>query len=58
VYILPNLSIGTEVKLTSEYFTGSTNEKYEYSGSDSGSGLSGFRTSFGPLGFLSINIHL
>ena len=58
VYILPNLSIGTEFKLSSEYVTGSTDEKYEYSGSDSGSKVSGFRTSFGPLGFLSINIHL
>ncbi|NQU32435.1 MAG: hypothetical protein HQ521_04305 [Bacteroidetes bacterium] len=58
VYILPNLSIGTEIKLTSEYVTGSTDEKYEYSGSNSGSEISGFRTSFGPLGFLSINIHL
>lgn len=54
-YITPNLSIGTEVKYTMEYVsektTNSNNDaEYEHS-------ISGSRTRFGPLGFLSVNIH-
>jgi hypothetical protein len=56
-FITPNLSIGTEVKFTAEYVTGkstNTNSSFTSNGEEK---LSGFRTYFGPLGFLSINIY-
>lgn len=57
VYITPHLSVGTEVKFTAEYVSGkSKSESTNYSSIDK-SKSSGFRTRFGPLGFLSINIH-
>lgn len=56
-YITPNLSIGTEVKYTVEYLSGkmtSTNSEYNSEYEDT---VTGLRTRFGPLGFLSVNIH-
>jgi len=58
VFVTPNLSIGTEFKFIAEYVTG----KSEYSSTSSNtesseSKSSGFRTRFGPLGFISVNIH-
>lgn len=63
-FITPRLSIGTEVKFTAEYMTGK--HKYEQTNTnfyppnykEEEQKRSGFRTYFGPLGFLSINIHL
>ena len=59
-FITPNLSIGTEVKFTAEYASGkSKNENFnsnQYNINEQE--RSGFRTYFGPLGFLSLNIHL
>ncbi len=58
-FITQHLSIGTEVKFMMEYASGkskSTNNGY-YGQNESESKTSGFRTRFGPLGFLSINIH-
>jgi hypothetical protein len=55
-FITPNLSIGTEMKFMTEAFTGKT--IYEYNGEEQDTDKSsGFRTQFGPLGFLSFNIH-
>lgn len=55
-FITPNLSIGTEMKFMTEGFTGKT--IYEYNGEEQDTDKSsGFRTQFGPLGFLSFNIH-
>ena len=55
-FITPNLSIGTEMKFMTEVFTGKT--IYEYNGEEQDTDKSsGFRTQFGPLGFLSFNIH-
>ncbi len=55
-FITPHLSIGTEVKFTAEAYSGKTTN--EYNGQEqSEQSTSGFRTQFGPLGFLSINIH-
>lgn len=58
VFITPNLSIGTEFKLTAEYVSGKSKSTTtsNYSDSDE-TKSSGFRTRFGPLGFLSVNIH-
>lgn len=55
-FITPNLSIGTEVKFTAEGFSGKTIYKYNGQEQDKEK-TSGVRTQFGPLGFLSINIH-
>ena len=58
-FITPHLSVGTEVKLMFEYAHGkskSTNTS-DYSTNESESKANGFRTRFGPLGFLSFNIH-
>lgn len=58
-FITPHLSIGTEAKFMMEYASGkskSTSTDY-YGQNESESKTSGFRTRFGPLGFLSINIH-
>ncbi len=56
-FITPSLSIGTELRFTVEMYTGSeevdnilSNTSYEYD-------ISGLRTYFGPLGFISVNIH-
>ena len=58
VFITPNLSIGTEVKFTAEYVSGKSESTSSNSTSYNGeSKSSGFRTRFGPLGFLSVNIH-
>jgi hypothetical protein len=55
-FITPNLSIGTEMKFMMEGFSGKT--IYEYNGEEQDTDKSsGFRTQFGPLGFLSFNIH-
>ncbi len=63
-FISPNFSIGTEVKFTAEYMSGKVH--YEETNSnpytpdydEEEQKRSGFRTYFGPLGFLSLNIHL
>ncbi len=55
-FITPNLSIGTEMKFMMEGFSGKTVD--EYNGQEQNENKSsGFRTQFGPLGFLSFNIH-
>lgn len=57
VYLFKNLSVGTEVCYFLQYYSG--NEKSTYSGGeDAKSKFHGFRSWFGPLGFLSVNIHL
>ena len=57
VFLFENVSIGTEIQYTLKYYTGT--EKSTYTGSqDSKSKFDGIKTYFGPLGFLSINIHL
>ena len=56
VFITPNLSIGTEFKFTTEFVSGKTKETTNDYDSDE-TKSSGFRTRFGPLGFLSVNIH-
>lgn len=57
VYITPHLSVGTEVKFTAEYVSGkSKSESSNYSSTNKNKS-SGFRTRFGPLGFISVNIH-
>lgn len=55
-FITPNLSIGTEMKFMVEGYSGkSTNT---YNGQEQGKDkTNGFRSQFGPLGFLSLNIH-
>ena len=63
-FITPNFSIGTEVKFSAEYISGEfkheeTNDNpYNPNYEESGEKRTGFRTYFGPLGFLSLNIHL
>ena len=58
VFITPNLSVGTEVKFTAEYVSGKSESTTSNSNSSNAENKSsGFRTRFGPLGFLSINIH-
>lgn len=55
-FITPNLSIGTEMKFIMEGFSSKTID--EYNGQEQNENKSsGFRTQFGPLGFLSFNIH-
>ncbi len=55
-FITPNLSIGTEMKFIMEGFSSKTTN--EYNGQEQNENKSsGFRTQFGPLGFLSFNIH-
>lgn len=63
-FITPNLSVGTEVKFTAEYASGkSKDESFNNNPHTPNTYVneqksSGFRTYFGPLGFLSLNIHL
>jgi hypothetical protein len=63
-FITPALSIGTEVKLTAEYVSGdskyqsNTVTPYVNDYTEDIQKRTGFRTYFGPLGYLSINIHL
>lgn len=59
LFITPHLSVGTEVKLMLEYARGKSNSitRNSYSTIESEAKTSGFRTRFGPLGFLSFNIH-
>jgi hypothetical protein len=57
VFIFPRLSVGTEVKFIAEYVSGNFENKYDNATSDSGFKSTGFRTRFGPLGFISVNIH-
>lgn len=57
-FITPNLSVGTEMKFIAEYVSGKSKNSSNSSNSvDQESNSSGFRTRFGPLGFLSINLH-
>lgn len=56
-FITPNLSIGTEVKFTSEYVSGKSTEETSDSPTSYETKSSGMRTYFGPLGFISINLH-
>jgi len=57
IFITPNLSIGTEVKFTAEYVSGKTKQEFSDFPTNTESESSGIRTHFGPLGFLSINLH-
>ena len=54
--ITPHLSVGTEIKYTAEYVTGKSETKYD-SNTDNKNSNSAFRTYFGPLGYLSVNIY-
>ncbi|OFY49639.1 MAG: hypothetical protein A2W85_07175 [Bacteroidetes bacterium GWF2_41_31] len=54
--ITPHLSIGTEIKYSTEYVTGKSETKYGTNSSDK-TNSSAFRTYFGPLGYLSVNIY-
>lgn len=58
VFITNNLSIGTEFKLIAEYVSGKSKSETtsNYPNIDENKS-SGFRSRFGPLGFLSVNIH-
>ncbi|HEY9114591.1 MAG TPA: hypothetical protein VIN10_07810 [Bacteroidales bacterium] len=56
-FITPNLSVGTEVKFTAEYISGKSTYTSSESSSTNENKNSGFRTYFGPLGFLSVNIY-
>jgi hypothetical protein len=62
-YITSNLSLGTELKYNIAAYAGKSKSEYNYAGSpNSSSGetenkLSGIQTFFGPLGYLSVNIH-
>ena len=60
-FITPNLSIGTEARFIMEYVGGKEQSSVDRPGgttdSQSESKSSGFRTRFGPLGLVSINIH-
>ncbi len=59
-FITPHLSVGTEVKFMLEYVSGKYKSETLQTGQQPNSSetkSSGFRTRFGPLGFLSINIH-
>jgi len=57
VFVTPHLSIGTEVKFTAEYVSGKATYESSSGSNSNDTKSSGFRTRFGPLGFLSINIH-
>ncbi len=57
IFITPNLSIGTEVKFTAEYVSGKTIDESSGSPNTNETESSGIRTHFGPIGFLSINLH-
>lgn len=56
-FITPNLSVGTEVKFTAEYISGKSTYSNSHFSSNEDYKNNGFRTYFGPLGFLSINIY-
>lgn len=63
-FITPALSIGTELKFTAEYTSGKLTSERNYGSpqppydNSQEQKRSGFRTYFGPLGFISLNIHL
>jgi len=57
-FITPHLSVGTEVKFTAEYISGKMTSSNSSYNSENENKISGFRTRFGPLGYLSLNIHL
>lgn len=58
VFVTPNLSIGTEFKFITEYVTGKSDYISTSTNPESDeTKISGFRTRFGPLGFISVNIH-
>jgi|GEM_PF-1984712 len=57
-FITPHLSVGTEVKFTAEYVSGKVTYSNSSNDIENENKTSGFRTRFGPLGFLSVNIHL
>lgn len=62
-YITSNLSLGTELKYNLAAYSGKSKSSYSYHGypnpttGESEYNLSGIQTYFGPLGYLSINIH-
>ncbi len=59
VFILPNLSVGTEVKFFNEYLFGNYKDTYTVSGNSNTDeeDFSGFNSYFGPVGFISINLY-
>lgn len=57
-FITPHLSVGTEVKFTAEYISGKVTYSNSSNNIENENKISGFRTRFGPLGYLSVNIHL
>jgi len=62
-YITPNFSMGTELKYSFAAYSGKSKSTYSYSNypdpisGETENKLSGIQTFFGPLGYLSINIH-
>ena len=61
-FFTPHLSVGTEVKLTAMGYSGksefsSVHAGLPYYSSSHKNEFSGFKTSFGPLGFLSVNVY-
>lgn len=62
-FLTKNLSLGTEVKFNAIGFTSKTESSWQYGVAPdinfgtSQSKTTGFQTWFGPLGFLSVNIH-
>jgi hypothetical protein len=62
-FLTKNLSLGTEVKFNAIGFSSKTASSWQYgvapdiSYGDSQSKTTGFQTWFGPLGYLSVNIH-
>jgi len=57
IFITPHLSVGTEAKFTTEYVSGKIEYKTNDNSNPDNSSSSGFRTRFGPVGFLSVNLY-
>jgi hypothetical protein len=62
VFITKHISIGTEAKILFEYAAGKSNSKEEstnpyYGPEETSTKIREFDVRFGPLGYLSINIH-
>jgi len=62
-FLTPNLSLGTEIKFSATGYSGKAESSFQYGEppyltyGDSENKFNGFRTYFGPLGYLSINIY-
>ncbi len=56
-FITQNLSVGTEVRFTTEIYTGNEKIDSPLNNSTHNYDINGLRTYLGPLGFVSVNIH-